>query len=154
MTRISAMVANQRGFTMAEVVVSLAVFSVLGAMAQPAFSEIMETFELHGAARQVYTEVQRVRMAAVMENTSCRAKLDDSGNLMFERLDLETNAWEAMPDQNLNADDTADLTVTAPDTITFVPNGGTSSSGAITLTDAGGQSRSISVSASGSIRIY
>ncbi len=59
-----------------------------------------------------------------------------------------------MPDQNLTADDTADLTVTASNPITFVPSGATSGSGAITLTDAGGESRTIAVSASGSIRIY
>ena len=41
-----------------------------------------------------------------------------------------------------------------PTVDTIVPNGGTSSSGTITLTDADGNSRSVAVSASGNIRIY
>jgi Tfp pilus assembly protein FimT len=143
--------SNQSGITYAETMTMIAVFALLGLIAKPVFSEIKSTYKLHGASRQVFAEMQKARMAAIMENTRCRARMQ-SGNLVFERYDVGSAQWQSMVGQELNPDDITGMSLSMSD-ITFAPNGSAPASGSLTIANSAGKRRTITVSPAGSIRV-
>lgn len=143
---------GSRGFALVDMISTMFIFTGIGLIAMPVFSEIMKGYKLHGATRQVLAEMQKTRMTAIMENRPCRAHMQ-SGDLMFQcRNTTSADTWDTVLDQSLRADDTAGLTLSTPD-IVFSPNGSASSSGSLTIADATGKYRTIVVSPAGSIRI-
>ncbi|MBI4489694.1 MAG: GspH/FimT family pseudopilin [Deltaproteobacteria bacterium] len=65
-------VSSDRGFTLVEIVVALALFSILAAIAIPQWGALLPTFRLNSAARQIQSELNRVKARAVSENTNFR----------------------------------------------------------------------------------
>jgi Tfp pilus assembly protein FimT len=144
--------ATQRGFTYAEMLTSMSIIMLLGLTAQPIFSETMQTFKLHGTARQAFAEMQKIRMTAITENTRCRAHMAADGRLVFERYDTTSNEWQPITDQSFDPADTKGMSISMPD-ITFTPNGTAATSGSLTIADSKGRYRTIVVSPAGSIRV-
>jgi prepilin-type N-terminal cleavage/methylation domain-containing protein len=66
----------RRGFTVIEVLVVLAVASVLFGIAIPSFLAWLPGLRLSSAARQVATDLQLARMKAISENTSYTVTFD------------------------------------------------------------------------------
>lgn len=60
------------GFTLVEIVVALSLFSILLAIAIPQWGTLLPTFRLNSAARQIQSELNRVKARAVSENTNFR----------------------------------------------------------------------------------
>ena len=60
------------GFTLVEIVVALALFSILAAIAIPQWGALLPTFRLNSSARQIQSELNRVKARAVSENTNFR----------------------------------------------------------------------------------
>jgi len=62
--------SDQLGFTIAELLVVVGIFSILATIAVPQFIALQPRFRLDGAARQVFSELMSARMKAVNENTT------------------------------------------------------------------------------------
>jgi len=60
------------GFTLIEIIVAMAIISILAAIAIPNWSTLLPTHALSGAARQVQSEFQKTKSRAVSENTVYR----------------------------------------------------------------------------------
>jgi prepilin-type N-terminal cleavage/methylation domain-containing protein len=58
------------GFTLTEILVVVALISILTAIALPNWSTLLPTYALNGAVRQVQSELHRIKSQAVAENTS------------------------------------------------------------------------------------
>jgi prepilin-type N-terminal cleavage/methylation domain-containing protein len=61
---------DQRGFSIAEILVAAAVFGILAAIAVPQFIAFRPMSRLNGATRQIYSELMWARSKAVNDNTS------------------------------------------------------------------------------------
>lgn len=61
---------NQSGFTIMELMVVMAVIGILAATAIPSFSVWLPSWRLKTAARELYSNMQLMRLTAVKENTT------------------------------------------------------------------------------------
>lgn len=66
------------GFTLTEIIVALAIIAILTAIAIPNWSTLLPTYALNSAARQVQSELHRLKSRAVAENANFRLVLSGS----------------------------------------------------------------------------
>jgi prepilin-type N-terminal cleavage/methylation domain-containing protein len=71
---------TQRGFTFVEVLVTLAVFSILGAMAAPSFSEMLARQKLNQAATEMATSMMQARSQAAVKRLPTAICLNNKNN--------------------------------------------------------------------------
>ena len=60
---------RQRGFTLTELLISLAVLGVLGAVAAPGMSKLIDNQRVRGASTDLFTALMRTRSEAIRRNT-------------------------------------------------------------------------------------
>lgn len=70
---------RNRGFTLAETVVGLALASVVAAVAVPASGRLLAQYRLSTATSQIAMEVSRARMQAIGQNRYVRLKKTSAG---------------------------------------------------------------------------
>lgn len=56
---------KQRGFTLMELIITIAVLGILGAIAVLNAPAILNTYRVKGAARQLYSDMQMARLTAI-----------------------------------------------------------------------------------------
>ena len=65
-------IGGLRGFTLLEVLIALALFTVLAAFSIPHWGTLLPTYRLRSAARQLRSELSRIKMQAVSETARLR----------------------------------------------------------------------------------
>lgn len=71
---------NSRGFTLLEVIVVVGIIGVMAAIAIPAINNWRPNNQLKGAARDVYSVMQKARMLAVKTNSNTAVVFDTTNN--------------------------------------------------------------------------
>ena len=150
-----SVLAGAAGYTLAEVASTLLVLTGLALILSPVVSELLGAYHLRGATQELFGELQRVRLAAVMENH--RYRLSVVGG---------TDLYEIHNDKdNDNADDNAEVTTRSVayenpgvilignDVVTFLPNGTALTYGTIILQNSNGRMKSLVVNSGGRIRV-
>jgi Tfp pilus assembly protein FimT len=140
--------------TFAEISASLVVFSGILMLMAPIFSELLGMYHLRGATQELFAELQRARLAAVMENHRYRVSVDRG-----------TGYYEIHDDKNNdNAEDSGEVSIRSvdiqnpgvilegDDIVTFLPNGTALTYGTFTVISRSGRTKSLMVSSGGRIR--
>jgi prepilin-type N-terminal cleavage/methylation domain-containing protein len=67
---------RERGFTLIELMVTIAILCILLGFAIPGFSRWIPNYRLRGAARDIYSNFQLAKMTAVKDRARCGVLLD------------------------------------------------------------------------------
>jgi Tfp pilus assembly protein FimT len=127
----------------------LAAISIVGTLlfaALPYVASVTRIYSVRSGARQIYSELQNSRMAAVTENRSYTFTVVDSG----------TYAVQAGADPPLRiplAAASSGVSISAPSAIGFDSRGSATTATTVTVANSWGDSVAIAVSAAGRVKI-
>ena len=146
--------AGQAGHTLLELVSAVAVVLILLGSAVQSFSAVLVGYALKGAARQVFGDFQRTRMAAVTQNNRYIVTFTNSHTYTVHD-DVNNNgavdAGETVNTFDLQRD-WPGVTVTATsNTLTFYPDASASATVTLTVTNSRGATSTITVNDAGNI---
>jgi len=121
---------DRRAFTLAEILIAVAVFGILAATAVPQFIAFRPKSRLNGAARQVYSELMWARSKAVNENSAYVVTFPTNQTIQITGSTTKTVSIQS---------EYSDVTLTSSaSTITFSSRGTADVAPTITLTNSGG----------------
>lgn len=145
---------DNRGFTLVEMMIVVAVLAILAAITAPNLKTYMAQRRVNGAARQVMTDLMGARMEAVSQNNRFKVFfLDDHHS--YQILDDDNNnntvdGGEASTTKNIQSE-YYDVTLSASANPIFYPRG-TAYGTTVTVTNWSG-SKNVTVAAAGRVRI-
>jgi prepilin-type N-terminal cleavage/methylation domain-containing protein len=142
--RSKRVIADSRGFSLAEVIVAIAVFAILAAIAIPQFVAFRPKNRLNGAARQIYSELMWARSKAVNDNSSYVVTFPTN-----QTMQIAGSTTKTVNIQTEYSDVTLSSTAA---TITFSSRGTTDVAPTITLTNPGG-TKSVTIRITGTVSI-
>jgi Tfp pilus assembly protein FimT len=70
---------KQSGFSILDIMVALAAFTILAALSTPNLNNWMRTYRLKSAAMDLYSNIQMAKMSAVKENRQWRLRFNAGG---------------------------------------------------------------------------
>lgn len=146
---------GEGGVTLAEMATALSALAVLLLAVTPVLSRILDAYHLRGAAQQLYAELQRTRLAAVMQNNSHSFRVVSASEYVIQN-ERNGNGGDDGPETAARRrlePDSPGITLAADSVIAFAPNGAASSFGTITLRNRFGATKTICVAAGGRIRL-
>lgn len=162
------------GFTLVEVMVTVAIIGVLAGLAIGGIQNLLPKFRLNAAARQIRGDMQKCKMAAVRNNTDCLMVFTEgnsTGDAGSYEACFDTNGNDACDVgeekvlfRDLNDDDFVGvwldrawfMSSSPSETVQFnsraLPNEG-NGNGLVELENNNGDSRKLDISKTGRIRI-
>jgi len=132
MRAFRSMIANRAGFTVAELMTTVAVMGILTAAAVPMFLNTLPGLRLSDAARQVATDLQQLRMKAIAQNIPYQITFSTSTYVLQRCSGACTN-------DSGNIVLPEGITVTASAAPQFQPRGTAAASATITLSNGSAQ---------------
>lgn len=153
---IQTQAKNESGFTLAELMVTIAVLAVMAMIAIPAFMSWMPGMRLNGAARQIMGDLMAARMKAVKQNNRFRVFFNSPGTNQYQILDDDNNnnsadTGEAITTKNIQTE-YHDVTLSSTNNPIFSPRGTATNLPTVTLQNSSG-SKTVTVSIAGRVKI-
>jgi len=69
MEKMIQILKNKKGFTLIELVTIIGIISILAIIAIPIMSKTIPNYQLKGAAREIYSNLQKAKLEAVRQNS-------------------------------------------------------------------------------------
>jgi prepilin-type N-terminal cleavage/methylation domain-containing protein len=131
------------GYSLIELVATMAVATIVAAIALPSWNELLPSYRLDSSVRQVQSELHHIKMRAAAENVSFQLVYSDGATTYLIKRDSAVLVTKPLP---------AGIVVTNPGTISFSPRG-TASGNRIRLRSSNGICKQVVVSVTGRVRI-
>jgi len=139
------------GFTLAEILFVLAIFSVLAAIAIPDWASLLPTHRLNSAARQIQSQLATIKSRAVAKNASYRLSFSTTGYV------IQTDpgsGWQSAGESGALPEGIA-ITSSIPSALGFTARGTATpgTGGTVKLCNGMNAGTNVVVSSTGRIRI-
>lgn len=157
--------ARHSGFTIIELMITIAVIAVIAALALPSFKSILEERRLVGAAENLYASLQYARSEAIKRNSVMNFVVDNANPSTWcygvdddeDDCDCSATACEVGgTQQNFSSSDFKDIRLVQADNIEFEPRQGMPDSEqtyTLQIGNDGNRQRSVIVNLAGNIRV-
>lgn len=146
---------KQSGFTLIEMMIVLAIFAIVAAIAIPNFMSLLPGMRLNGAARQVMGDLMAARMNAVKQNNRFRVFFNSPGTNQYQILDDDDNDGSADTGEEITTkniqDNYHDVSFSSTTNPIFYPRG-TAYGTTVTVTNSSG-SKDVKVAITGRVKI-
>ena len=133
---------SQHGFSLIELVVAMAILSIMAAIALPSWNKLLPSYQLDSAVRQFQSELHLIKMRAVAENVSFQLVYSSGGDAYTIQQESTIVAMKPMP---------TGVVVTNAGAISFSSRG-TAGANRIKLRSSDGICKQVVVSPTGRIR--
>jgi len=140
----------ERGLTLAEMLLTVALFSVLLSIAIPNWSTLTHGYQLDSAARQVATDLQSARNRAMAQYRRYRVVSVTSTTYSVEREQTPGGSYVVFTGPKAFP---SGITSSFDNTPVFQTRGNVSPGATITLTNSKGQTKQVEINQSGRIEI-
>jgi len=131
------------GYSLIEVVATLAVAGILAAIALPSWNKLLPSYHLDSSARQVQSELHNIKMRAAAENVGFQLVYSDGAASYSIKRESAFLVTKPLP---------AGIVVINAGTISFSPRG-TASANRIRLRSLDGTCKQVVVSPTGRVRV-
>lgn len=143
--------------TLVDIAATLSVFALLLLTAIPIMPRLLAMYHLRGATQQVFSELQKARLAAVMENNRYRVAVTEGSSEYTVHDDenndgIENDGTAALTTRSLDRDNPG-VTLGADGIVSFAPNGTALGPRHIVLSNGAGDSSTVVVNGGGRVFI-
>jgi type II secretion system protein H len=148
---------NARGFTLAEVMVILAIAGIMATLVAPALWSYSRTAALQAAARQLATSINLGRQVAISRNTTVCVEVASPTNIRLRTGGCGGTVWTGPGTDGSGAikiSDSSALRISATADVVFTSLGAASPAGTYTLTNPlNDGTRTVVVAATGRVSV-
>jgi type IV fimbrial biogenesis protein FimT len=143
-------IGNQKGFTLIEMIVTVAIIATLTGIAIPVYIGMKPSIRLSGATRQIMGDLMWARMQAISQNNEFKILfLDNHQYRILDDVGGESTVTKDIHDEYYNVT----LTSTA-NPIIFYPRGNASPADTVvTLTNSIGTKKKVKIAITGRVKI-
>jgi type II secretion system protein H len=148
---------NARGFTLAELLVVLAIAGALAALVAPTFSSYARTAALQAAARELATSINLGRQLAISRNTTVCVEVASATNIRLRTGGCAGAVWTGPGTDASGAiriSDSSALQISTTANVVFTSLGAASPAGTFTLANpVNNGTRTVVVAATGRVSV-
>ena len=148
---------NARGFTLAEIIVVLAITGTLATLVTPALSSYARTAALQAAARELATSINLGRQVAISRNTTVCVEVASLTNIRLRTGGCGGAIWTGPGTDGSGAikiSDSSTLQISTTANVVFTNLGAASPAGIYTLTNpVNNGTRTVVVAATGRVSV-
>ena len=103
---------NIKGFTLVEILITIALIGILSAMAALTIPGMMDSYKVRGAARQLYSDMQMARLRAIKEGKEFAVEFSGNTYCVKNQINTATSSQDGWTSGCATTEDTIIKTVT------------------------------------------